>query len=267
MAVREDNKSEHAAALATCIELRGRDAIPQEVAPGLFIGSVGAARNREALDAAGITHVICACVEARPLFDDFDYLHVEIRDESGVQISAHFDETYAFIEEALASGGAVLVHCVLGRSRSATLIAAYLMRKEGIPMLSALDRIRAVRPAVAPNPSFALQLLRLEQKLGTPAATAAAPAADAGEQPLTWWGLAKLVLTMAPVVLAMLTALPTLAWMPPLPSYEEVVSAAESGQLPVREIIAAFLTLAVVLATGMLAERVWQKGRAVARLG
>ena len=53
-----------------------------------------------------------------------------IRDEEEVDISQHFHSAFGFIEGAKESGGAVLVHCHEGKSRSVTLALAYLMRSQ-----------------------------------------------------------------------------------------------------------------------------------------
>ena len=43
---------------------------PALVAPNLYIGSIGAAQNREALRAHGITHVVCAAAGLKCEFPD-----------------------------------------------------------------------------------------------------------------------------------------------------------------------------------------------------
>lgn len=241
--------------LESCRRLRLRlreDDLPAEVAPGLFIGALGAAHNRRALLAAGITHVVSACAEAAPTFPaEVAHLHVRIRDERGASIGEHFAETFAFIERALEQGGAVLVHCVMGRSRSACLVAAYLVRKERVSLLCALGQIRAARPCIAPIPSFAVQLLRLERSLGVaPLAGKAGPAAAdtpaAGGDPpsLSWLGALRLVLSVTPVLLSPLTALPTLALLPPLPGLEQLTRAVERGRLPLGQMACALLATA-----------------------
>ena len=45
-------------------------------------------------------------------------------------IIRYFESSFAFIDEHLESGN-VLIHCFAGVSRSATILAAYLMRKKG----------------------------------------------------------------------------------------------------------------------------------------
>lgn len=44
--------------------------------------------------------------------------------------------------------GGVLVHCQAGMSRSATIVAAYLMKVLGVEVDEALDMIRNVRPVI-----------------------------------------------------------------------------------------------------------------------
>ena len=52
-------------------------------------------------------------------------------------IGRWFDAAQAFIDGALADGGAVLVHCHEGKSRSVTLILAYFMKTK-VPALQTI---------------------------------------------------------------------------------------------------------------------------------
>ena len=68
---------------------------------------------------------------------------------------AHVPASNAFIDGALRGGGAVLVHCFAGQSRSAALVMAYLMEAAGRSMMQAWDAARAARPCAHPNPGAA----------------------------------------------------------------------------------------------------------------
>lgn len=57
----------------------------------------------------------------------------------------------------------MLVHCVAGVSRSASLVQAYLMRKHRLGAAEALARLRAARPVVNPHAGFRLQLSLFEK--------------------------------------------------------------------------------------------------------
>ncbi|RLN15226.1 hypothetical protein BBJ28_00010643 [Nothophytophthora sp. Chile5] len=63
---------------------------------------------------------------------------------------------------ALATGGKVLVHCFMGRSRSATIVLAYLVARRGLALSEALRELRRVRPQAQPNTGFYKELLALE---------------------------------------------------------------------------------------------------------
>lgn len=55
----------------------------------------------------------------------------------------------------------VLVHCVMGRSRSATLVLAYLMVKHSLSVVDAIEQVRQ-RRCILPNHGFLKQLRALD---------------------------------------------------------------------------------------------------------
>jgi len=71
-----------------------------------------------------------------------------------------------FIRKALAEQRNVLVHCFAGKSRSVTIIMAYLMTREIEPVQEVREALRLVaqvRPKAAPNLAFTIMLkVRLE---------------------------------------------------------------------------------------------------------
>lgn len=56
------------------------------------------------------------------------------------------EEAANWIDAQVADGRTVLVHCAKGRGRSATLLAGYLMRSEGITFAEARRRLEEKRP-------------------------------------------------------------------------------------------------------------------------
>lgn len=69
------------------------------------------------------------------------------KDTERFNIAQYFDQSVNFIKQCLASTN-VLVHCMAGVSRSATLIIAYLMTEKGVNYESALNYVRQCRPIV-----------------------------------------------------------------------------------------------------------------------
>lgn len=140
--------------------------IDDGVACGSFAsaGCVGGRSRREtrrkALEAAGVTHVVNCAKElpcAHPA--SFTYLHVPAADVDGQDLLGLWAETSDFVDDALAAGGRVLVHCAGGHSRSGATVVAWLMRRRDLRDAdAALELARARRPVVKPIPGFVDQL-------------------------------------------------------------------------------------------------------------
>eukprot|EP00026_Physarum_polycephalum_P017477 Phypoly_transcript_18717.p1 GENE.Phypoly_transcript_18717~~Phypoly_transcript_18717.p1 ORF type:complete len:210 (+),score=33.86 Phypoly_transcript_18717:110-739(+) len=143
-----------------------KDFDAQEIVPNLFLGDVYAAHNTQELKNRKFTHILTCTVGVTPPFpDSFKYLHLKILDCAAETIHEHFAETSAFIAEAIASGGKVLVHCIRGVSRSATIVTAYLMTSLMISAEEAVQRVQAVRPIARPNYGFMIQLQMYAKEL------------------------------------------------------------------------------------------------------
>lgn len=59
----------------------------------------------------------------------------------------------------------MLVHCHAGKSRSVSLVLAWLMTRRRWPLNRALDFLRRMRPEAEPNAGYLAALLRLEEEL------------------------------------------------------------------------------------------------------
>jgi dual specificity MAP kinase phosphatase len=77
------------------------------------------------------------------------YKYIPAVDADSFNLALYFEEAADFIEAARAQGH-VLVHCMAGVSRSATLVLAYLVRKQGLSLPEAYSRVKARRPIVPP---------------------------------------------------------------------------------------------------------------------
>ncbi|KAK3049656.1 hypothetical protein LTR09_009078 [Extremus antarcticus] len=141
-----------------CKGLEAMDQLPQ--APRIYVGGLKALDNPEALQEK-VSHILSvleydACDWEE--FSSFRRLHVQVEDYPGEDLIRHFETTNQFLDTAIEEEGAVLVHCAMGISRSATVICAYLMYKKGITSQQALEMVREGRPFVDPNDGFLEQL-------------------------------------------------------------------------------------------------------------
>ncbi|XP_067378042.1 dual specificity protein phosphatase 13B-like isoform X4 [Channa argus] len=151
-----------------------------QVWPNLYIGNEVAARDMGTLHSLGITHIVNAAhrshnpssgsylfVNTGPRFYRdmaVDYYGVEADDAIDFILSPFFYPTARYIRAALAMGGRVFVHCLMGVSRSATLVLAFLMIVEGLRLQEAVAAVRPHRD-ICPNPGFLQQLRSLDMGL------------------------------------------------------------------------------------------------------
>ena len=104
------------------------------ILPGLYLGPVEAEQaNLEQLQQLGITHILRSGCTAFPKSHEKDlhYLEVDVWDlpESDLLSAVKKHSCLTYIEQARQAGG-ILVHCIAGVSRSATVVTAYLMCKQ-----------------------------------------------------------------------------------------------------------------------------------------
>lgn len=115
----------------------------------VLLGAELAARDGAKLALEGVTHVInCAgiiCANHHPA--SFTYLKLNLQDTAREDISAAFYDSLDFMHSALSSGGTVFVHCQHGVSRSATIVIAYLMWRDGLSCAEAATQHRQPRDA------------------------------------------------------------------------------------------------------------------------
>lgn len=145
-----------------------------EVWPNIFIGDEKTALELEGLKVLGVTHVLNAAegtvnsVRTGAGFycgANIQYLGVEAEDKPTFDLSQHFSATTRFIHQALNHPhNKVLVHCVMGRSRSVTLVLAYLMKKHALTAAQAIQHVRR-RRCILPNHGFIRQLRALDIRL------------------------------------------------------------------------------------------------------
>lgn len=115
------------------------------IEPGLWLGGAPTyQRDYEAILALGITAVLDIRAERTSkgaFYDAHGITHRQyLVPDVTVPDPAVLTESVAWIGDQLADGRTVLVHCAKGRGRSATVVAAYLMKTEGM----SFDEVRGL---------------------------------------------------------------------------------------------------------------------------
>ncbi|KAK7361902.1 hypothetical protein VNO77_03993 [Canavalia gladiata] len=140
--------------------------IPIKIDKHLFLGSIGTATDKVALNKVNITHILTVADKLPPAFPaEFVYKVIAVADRDDVDLKQYFKECFGFINGAKRHGGNVLVHCFAGRSRSVTIIVAYLMKTSGMSFSEAMQHVRRKRPSAYPNAGFIQQLEDFEKSI------------------------------------------------------------------------------------------------------
>lgn len=132
-----------------------------EILENIYLGNCKIASNYLFLESIGITHILNCAKEHPNYFEycsDIQYKSFPLYDVMNENIEQYFDEATEFIENAVQSGGRILIHCHAGISRSSTLLTYYIMKKYSATCEQVLNYIKGIREIVRPNPSYLQQL-------------------------------------------------------------------------------------------------------------
>ncbi|VDK54313.1 unnamed protein product [Anisakis simplex] len=137
-----------------------------EIVPGLFICGV-TELNAENMRKHKITHIINATNEVPNLksLGNIQRCKLWLEDTPQAYIYPHLELQSDQIQALLTDGGCVLVHCVAGVSRSASICLAYLTKYRCRSLRDAYHWMAKKRPMVRPNIGFWRQLIAFEQEV------------------------------------------------------------------------------------------------------
>uniref|UniRef100_A0A0R3S5W4 Dual specificity protein phosphatase n=1 Tax=Elaeophora elaphi TaxID=1147741 RepID=A0A0R3S5W4_9BILA len=150
--------------LKRLLEWRGRSWYGMsKILPYLYLGGLRDANDVEQLREKQIGYIVSIHELSEHIggnIEDRNILHIHMPDMPEANISEHFAETSAFIHRARLSKKSVLVHCIAGVSRSACIVAAYLIAACDMSYAAALAYIVSKRPCANPNFGFRMQLAK-----------------------------------------------------------------------------------------------------------
>lgn len=140
---------------------------PTRILPNLYLGCQRDVLNKELMQQNGIGYVLNASNTCpKPDFiPESHFLRVPVNDSFCEKILPWLDKSVDFIEKAKASNGCVLVHCLAGISRSATIAIAYIMKRMDMSLDEAYRFVKEKRPTISPNFNFLGQLMDYEKTI------------------------------------------------------------------------------------------------------
>ncbi|EGG15805.1 hypothetical protein DFA_09473 [Cavenderia fasciculata] len=138
-----------------------------EILDFLYLAGYGST-HLDVLRELGVTCVINVAEECRCKFLPNDDGIVEHRQiiEDIVQTDQHstFYQLFKVIDKVQSQGGKVLVHCMRGRSRSATIVIGYLIYKYNWDLKKAYAFVKEKRSFIGPHGHLKIQLIVFEKE-------------------------------------------------------------------------------------------------------
>ncbi|KAK0156316.1 Dual specificity protein phosphatase 8 [Merluccius polli] len=137
------------------------------ILPHLYLGAERDV-TQESLSSRGISYVLSVsrCSPQPAFLPVSRYLRIPIDDSLRDDLLPWIPSALRFIDGAMSSGGAVLVHCAAGISRSPALAVAYIMYSLGLDLDHAYRFVKERRPSISPNFNFLGQLQHFQGSLG-----------------------------------------------------------------------------------------------------
>ncbi|VDN33346.1 unnamed protein product [Dibothriocephalus latus] len=124
-------------------------------------GNYQDATNELLLKKLGVTHILNVTRDLPMAFEEtnsFHYLQLPALDSAKQNIYPFFEKAIGFIDGARETHGVVLVHCLAGISRSASIVMAYMLYHTPLTVLEAYKLLQSLRPIADPNLAFLGQL-------------------------------------------------------------------------------------------------------------
>ena len=137
-----------------------------QIIDNLWVGDIRSPCNKKSLKEHNITMIISAVYGATAHHPfDFNYEKANLRDMDDEDIVSEIERLLPEIRKSILEGNSILIHCMLGASRSATIAAAYLIKYKNMSVEEAIRFMKEKRSCVNPNQGYINQLKLFEEKV------------------------------------------------------------------------------------------------------
>ena len=139
-----------------------------QIIDNLWLGGISSVCNKESLQERNIQLIVTAVYGSSAAYPyDFKYSRSPLKDIENEDILPEIEKLLPEIHKELTEQKGVLVSCVKGRSRSASIVAAYLIKYHKMTSNQAIEFIRSKRSQIEPNIGYLNSLKRFEEKIRT----------------------------------------------------------------------------------------------------
>ena len=134
-----------------------------QITDKIYLGNEDAARDKKLMNDLNISHILICAEGCEKFYPDlFTYKILYLDDAIDEDLLCWLKEAFDFIDSAKNN---IYVHCVMGVSRSASVVIAYLMYKNKMKYDDAFDFVQSKRKEISPNTGFQRQLKQFEKIL------------------------------------------------------------------------------------------------------
>lgn len=132
-----------------------------EILPNLWLGNFISAMSDPFIKKFNIKYIINITKNVPSMFKYIEYLNIPISDSDteNVNLNSFYDTTSKFIYDSLKTGNGVLIHCMRGHHRSASVVCAFLIRFLNINHLEAISYINSKRICALIRDTFMVKSL------------------------------------------------------------------------------------------------------------
>jgi len=129
----------------------------------IWIGDAYSAQNKKFLDECDIKLIVsCAVGSVASYPYDINYELIELLDVPDEEIGDYLNRVLPVIKRYVDNGQNVLVHCEKGASRSATVVAGYLIKYHNMSTDEAIKFMKTRRGIIEPNSGYKNRLKNFE---------------------------------------------------------------------------------------------------------
>lgn len=146
----------------------GIDIITKIINDFIWLGNDSDSQNIKKLNQLKITHVLnCAGLDIKNEYPKhITQSIINAEDEPSYNIITNdLDEAFKFIDECRQKKERILIHCMMGMNRSATILIAYLMYNHNMNLFKATEYVIIRRGWILKNMEFRQQLIQYANKI------------------------------------------------------------------------------------------------------
>ena len=132
-----------------------------QITDKIYLGNEDTARDKVLLKKLNISNILICAEGCNPFYPfEYKYKILYLDDAIDEDLLIWLKEAFEFIDS---SKDNIYIHCVMGISRSASIVIAYIMYKNKMPFNEAFDFVSKKRKVISPNTGFKDQLIKFEK--------------------------------------------------------------------------------------------------------